>query len=495
MDLKERYFFLPDFILPYDGDNIVLKQFLISDINKIVDFNDYSILPIQYNFQKSAYILLLINNKFISLQDLKDRLLNLIKNGTNNLFNLSFKSVDIIAKNFIHNYKSASKNRYVNIILKYQVNISEDEKIEFYVMIPLPFLKQLINFIFNSEGIEDGKLVDIKTAIEYLKYRLYRDSITSFWELDKLIENLTDKEIQRLNLLLSNNMIEETMLTGFIAGFVLKKRGEIIYRNLSKNLKKEIEKNLNLNFPDKRWIDECFYLIKSSVEQLIFEEKLQLDSLKYISNIKERIKIEKYKKIFKDKPFEDWIIEADKKGVIYELKLLTPNKILCQSLLDVDEKIISIIEKELTANAKKRLEEDIEYEKNNCNKDDIMLSQITIIENLRQIYYEREAKQITDFNRIILSLSKIDLRFLIEEVGILQFSQATIKSDSKLKKYIYLSTQGPVKNLLIDIYSGKIRFKSAFGDLTIKEQQTAVIKKYLELKNEKKLGPDISVAS
>ncbi len=488
MNLKEKYFFFPEFILPFDNSNVILNNFIIEDIQQKFDFSEYIIFPVEYTGFFNSYIFLLFNKSDKSLisEKIDEIILPLLEAGKKNLHSINFKKVNIQIKFPIEELKISTTARYINIILEYQFSL-DNEKIVFYVLIPLSFIKNLLAGIFGK-SIEGKKITSIKDALNYFKFRLYRDSITSFWDLGNFINSLSDKDIQRLiNVLLSNNMMEETMLTGLIAGFVSRGTGEKIFRNLSKNLKQEIEKNLNAKFPDFRWIDECFYLIKSAIEELLLKEKLAVESLKYIMRIKEKLKEEKYRKIFSDKSFEDWIREADKKGEIENLRLITPNKVLIQSLIGTEENIKEIIKKNLTKNAIIRFEEDLEYEKRSSSIDDVMRARIEVIENLKELYYDKEAQKIRDFEEIILSLNKLDLNLLIEECGVLEFAQATIKSSRKLKKHIYSSVTGTLRNLLSDIYSGKVRFKSAFGDQTINKHRHNILKTYLYLKGEGKI--------
>lgn len=485
MNFKEKYFFLPEFILPFDNSNVVLNNFIIEDIQKKFEFNKYIIFPIEYSGFFNSYIFLLFNKSDKSLisEKIDEIILPLLNEGKKNLYSINFRKVNIQIKSHIEEFKISNTARYINIILEYQLNIDND-KIVFYVLIPLSFIKNLLIGIFGK-NIEGERITSIREALNYFKFRLYRDSITSFWDLGNFINSLSDKDTQRLiNVLLSNNMMEETMLTGLIAGFASRGTGEKIFRNLSKNLKQEIEKNLNAKFPDFRWIDECFYLIKSAIEELLLKEKLEIESLKYIIKLKEKLKEEKYRKIFSDKSFEDWIREADKKGEIENLRLVTPNKILIQSLIGTEDSVKEIIKKNLTKNAAIRFEEDLEYEKRSSGPDDVMRARIEVIENLKELYYDKEAQKLEDFEAIILSLNKLDLNLLIEECGVLEFAQATIKSSRKLKKQIYSSVTGTLRNLLSDIYSGKVRFKSAFGDQTINKHRHNILKTYLFLKGE-----------
>ncbi len=490
MNLKDKYFFFPEFILPFNDSNIFLKNFTIEDIQTKFNFNEYIIFPVEYSGFFNSYLFLLFHRKDKSLiiDKINEIILPLLEEGKKKLFSINFKKIDIKIRSPVEKFKISSGIRYINIIFEYQFFHSDIEKLSFYILIPALFIKRLIIGLFGGFIGKEEKIITIKDALDYLKFRLYRDSIISFWDLRNFIQSLSDKDLQRLiNLLLSNNMMEETMLTGLIAGFVSRGSGEKIFRNLSKNLKKEIEKNLNVNFPDFRWIDECFYLIKSAIEELLLQEKLEIESLKYILKIKEQLKEERYQKIFAHKSFDQWIKEAKEKGKIDKLKLITPHKIIAQSLIRAKEETLHIMKENLTKNAIIRLEEDIEYEKKVASMNEIMKARISIVENLKSIYYDSEVNKIKDFEKVILSLNKLDLNLLIEECGILEFAQATIKSSRKLKKHIYSAVSGTLRNLLSDIYSGKVRFKSAFGELTINKIRHQILKTYLFLKGEGKL--------
>ncbi|MBN1898694.1 MAG: hypothetical protein JW827_07955 [Spirochaetes bacterium] len=488
MDFKEQYFFFPDLILPYDDSRIFLKSFTIEDIQIKFKFDDSIIFPVEYSGLFKSYLFLLIQQKDrLNLFNQMDELiLPFFEKGKNNLFSIKFKKLNVKIKEPLPSFSVSPGARYTNIVLEYELVLEESLRIPFFILIPMPFLKALLGALF-PKSMKEGKS-NIKEALELLKFRFYRDSITSFWDLRDFFQALSDKDVQRvINLLLSSNMIEETMLTGLIAGFVTRGTGEKIFRNISKNLKAEIDKNLKLNYPEFRWIDECFYLIKSAIEELLLEDKLDITSLRYLVDIKDRLKEENYKRMFAHKTFQKWISEAKEKKAIDDLRILTPNKIIVRSLKNAESGTINVLKENLTQNALQHFNEDMSFEHRTASSLDIMKARIMVVENLKNIYYDHKVDTMHNFEDILLMLNRLDLNLLVEESGVIEFAQATIRSSQKLKRHIYKNVDGTLKNLLSDIYSGRVRFKSAFGDITINRHRKHILKTYLFLRGEKKI--------
>jgi hypothetical protein len=482
----ENYNFFLNLIFP-ENENFKLKNVeLYKNIKNFAPIENFIIFPVKYiQINSSTLFLLFHKNLFEKVFEIiNDYIYPHLISSSKNLTNINFKKVDLKIEQSV-NYRVIYENIPDELLL---LNYEILNLCEFYFLIPFIFIKNFIKFFIGS-AIEFSKITNITNAINYFKFRLYYDNITSFWDVTDFINTLSDKEVQRLiNILLSNNIIEESMLTALTAGFYIKfNNKEKILRNISKNLRQEIEKNILISFPSYRWIEEACYLIKDGIKELILEDKIDFTSLKYIQNLKEKLREEFYKKFFENKNFDQWIIEAEKNNVLDNLKILTPNKILTRALANSKIEIIDLLTENLTKDGKKLFYEDIEYERKNCSINEIFKSQIIVIENLKDIYYDEIAsKKIEEFEEIISSLNKIDLNFLINQTGVLKFAQATIRATKKFKNYICSMLSGIPKNLLIDIYTGKVRFKSSFGEITINKFKQEILKIYFFLKNEGK---------
>ena len=336
--------------------------------------------------------------------------------------------------------------------------------------------------IFKQPLKEEIKTIEL--LLKEIKYNFFRENLGSFWNIKDLINMLNSKDLQiLLNTLLKLNVIEETMLTAFVASFAGTEIEKKILNNLSKNMRNEVLKNLKENFPDKRWIEEVTYLIKSGIESLLLENKLKIKEMEYLFNLKNKLRLEYYQKVFSNKPFTVYLEEAHQRKAIEQLMNKVKRNILARSLINLNEKYIKLFTSKLRKQGAREFIEDIKYQSEISTKEDILKAQIEVIENLKEIYYDKIASKIDKFEDVITSLSPEDLRLLIEEYGITGFAQATINLPKKTKRYIYLSISGVMRNLLIDIYTGKIRFKENFGEMTINKNRKNILKCYLYLKN------------
>ncbi len=102
---------------------------------------------------------------------------------------------------------------------------------------------------------------------------------------------------------------------------------------------------------------------------------------------------------------------------------------------------------------------------------------------LNNLIYEEKAKDISVFNPVIMRLSPINLKLLIEESGVVNFIQATLKAEKEMKRYVLSAVKGIEKALIMDLYSGKVRFKKSFGEVTIKKIKVDILKIYFYLKD------------
>jgi len=110
-------------------------------------------------------------------------------------------------------------------------------------------------------------------------------------------------------------------------------------------------------------------------------------------------------------------------------------------------------------------------------------ARIKVVEEIKNIYYEKKAEDVLVFKPIIMNLNPLNLNLLIEESGLIKFSQATYNEPPELKKHIFNSVRGVVRLLFIDLFSGKIRFKQSFGEQTIKLLKKEILKIYYFLKD------------
>jgi len=312
-NFKDKFFFIVEFFLPED-DKVKVDDLLIVHNPQVFNLYEYFVYPIEYSgFFSNTFFLLLKREDFLfnKPEPLFEIIKTKLKQGIKNLYFLNFKKLFFKVNPYVDNIKIDTSF----LLIKYVCKFNEKEKKEFFLLIPDKFL---INFIVSVLGekfyIYSQKLEkDIVELLSYFKLRLYRDSITSYWDIGNFINELNDKNLQLLlNMLLKNNIVEETMLTGFIAGFKDSKIMQRLINNLSKNVQEDVQKNLTYIIFDNRWIEECKYLIKNGIERLIFNGLIDFPSLKYIRNLKARIKQERYSKIFQDKSFEDFLKDAYK---------------------------------------------------------------------------------------------------------------------------------------------------------------------------------------
>ena len=479
-DLKNKYSFLSDFFLP-ENDKFKIKKIDFNNIKTLIRFYDYYIYPISYKgfFNATSFLLL---NKEIFLLENKDDVIkeinDILTNGLVNLNQINFKELKVII------------NQYVD-----EFNIKEE-----YLFIETELNSKLLNFIipyqflyfFSSNFFVEYKAIKndtIEKILDYIKFRLYRDGAAALWDLKNFIAQLNNKNLQNLiNKLLKNKLVEETMLTGFIAGFYGSATQEKIFQNLSKYMQQEVIKNIDYYKSDKRWVEQCFYLITNAIEKLILQNEFIFENLHYIYDLKEKLKEELYQKIFKNKPFENWLIEAEQKQIIEKIKLLVPNKIILISLKGLQEKYLFFFFKNLSQKTIGTFKDDYYHYSRESSNLEVNKARIFILDKIKNIYYSDKAKELSVFSDKIKNLNKINLNLLIEEVGILKFAQASIKENKEFKKHILYLLNGIVKNLAIDIYSGKVRFKQSFGDQTINLAKREILEMYYYLLGEEKFA-------
>ncbi len=481
-ELKEKYFFLVDFFLP-ESENLFLKKNLIVRKNHYLNYLNYFIYPIQYKgFFNASFFILLLREDFL-FQD-KASFLSTVEDslhhGLKNIYLLNFKKLQININHYVDEVDFNSNY----LLLQYELN-TQQNNFSFHIIITWDFLNCFINGLVSEKNIDTKN--DISELLAYLKLRLYRDSITSFWDLRNFVSELSDKNIQLLlNQLLKNNIVEETMLTGFIAGFHNNEIVARLLKNLSRNLQDDVQKNLSFIMTDKRWVEESFYLIRSGIETMVFDNQLQISQLNYIQKIKDRIKKERYFKIFKDKSFQDYLLEFFKKDLIEKIKLKVERKLILISLKNCDEKSVNFFLENLSRHAREEFLNDLSFY-TNSTEEEVFKIRIKIIEEVKSLIYEKEAEDIAVFKNIIMNLAPLNLKLLIEEAGIIKFVHATIQEGKELKKHILNSIEGVEKSLFIDLYSGKVRFKQSFGEQTINKTKKEILKIYYFLKGNGKL--------
>ncbi len=479
---KREFQFISEFFIPECKD-FKLKEIEICDIKQKI--KNKKIIPIKYESPLNSIA-------FIVMESNLDKELPAIQKGFEkgiaNISKIIFKQLKCSMLSPIDTIKFSNKN-YINLLLEYNFS----NQFNFYTVVPLLFLKNFYRTVFKQPVREEIKTIE--QLLKEIKYNFFRENFGSFWSIKDLVNMLNSKDLQiLLNTLLKLNIIEETMLTAFVASFSGTEVEKKILSNLSKNMRNEVLKNLKENFPDKRWIEEVTYLIKAGIETLLLENKLKIKEMEFLFKLKNKLKLEYYRKVFLNKPFTDYLEEAHQRKVIEQLMKKVRRNILARSLVNLNEKYINLFTSKLRTQGAKEFIEDVKYQSEISTKEDILKAQIEVIENLKEIYYDKIASRIDKFEDVITSLSPEDLKLLIEEYGITGFAQATINLPKKIKQYIYISINGVMRNLLIDIYSGKIRFKENFGEMTINKNRKNILKCYLYLKNVGRIksGKDLS---
>jgi len=479
-NLKKQYFFIIDFFLP-ENKNLLLKEFQIVSEIEFLHFIDYIIYPVEYKgfFNASSYVLL--NREAFLYKDKKnflDKIYDNFMKGENNIYSLNFKNLTIRIKPYIDEFDFG--NDY--IALKYEFLENPGD---FWLILTQEFIYSFLKGLLNERT---KKKASVSELLSYLKLRLYRDSITSFWDLNNFIKELANKETQSLlNLLLKNIIVEETMLAGFIAGFKDSALMTKLIDNLSINVRGDVQKSLNSALMDYRWVQESTYLVRTGIEKLIFENKLSLPHLKYITNIKEKIKKERYQKFFQDKSYEHYLNDAYEDNLIEKIKVKVDRKSLLMSLKGCKETTIKYFLNTLSLNAQNEFKEDMLHYHTHVTEEKLLETRIKVIEALKSLYYEKKAEDLLLFKPIIFDLNSLNLNLLIEEAGVLKFAQATYMDNKELKKHIIFAVKGVVRLLFVDLYEGKVRFKSGFGEATIRALKKEILKTYYFLKDNGKM--------
>ena len=157
------------------------------------------------------------------------------------------------------------------------------------------------------------------------------------------------------------------------------------------------------------------------------------------------------------------------------------------SLKNCKEKIVKYFLDTLSSNARQDFKDDLLHYQDKTKEEEVFKSRIKIVEVLKNLIYEKKAEDTLVFKQIILDLNTLNLNLLIEKAGVIKFAQATINEKKDLKKHIILSTSGVVRLLFFDLYSGKVRFKSGFGEATIKGIKKEILKIYYFLKDTGKM--------
>ncbi|MBU1075669.1 MAG: hypothetical protein KKH98_00150 [Spirochaetes bacterium] len=482
-DLKSNYFFLNDFFLP-QNNNLNANDFLIINEKDHPDLLKFFIYPVLYRgfFDNRAFILL--KREDFSYTD-KDEFLKEITDffhaGLKNIYALNFKKLQVSIESYIDDISFDSNY----LLLQYEKKTIKGT-LPFSILITKIFLRDFIIGLISSDDrtVKTKNKKSIQELLDYFKLRLYRDSITSFWDLRNFIYTLEDKDIQHLiTLLLKSNIIEETMLTGFIAGFSDNETKRKLLKNLSRNVQEDVQKNISFMGSDKRWIDESFYLIRSGIEKLIFNDQLSLSQLKYILQIKERLKKEKYLTLFQKRPYEDYLNEMNRKEMIEKIKIKVDRKTLLVSLKSCRKEDVKLFMENLSRNASDEFLADLIFYNENAVEEEVINARMKVIEAMKDLIYDEKSRDIVVFASIIINLTPVNLRLLLEESGIIKFIQATLQEKKEVKKHILGSVKGIPRDLILDLYSGKVRFKKSFGELTVKVLKQDILRIYYFLKD------------
>ncbi len=472
MNLKNEFDFIADWFV--SNNHFYLKEIVVGDIINYIEISDYRISSVVYSGIVNETVYIFFKNINFS-EDVFKKLKNNMSLSLKNIEGIVLKKIsirfseDVNLKDILEKIKN--KGLILNFLYQGEYNL--------VLFLPYIFIKKFLQDIFKVY-----ENLSILESLRKIKANLYKSDILLYWELKDFINILSNKEIQNfINTLLKNNIIEETMLAALIAGTGEKWIHNKIYLNLSKNMKSEMNYILSNNYPDKRWIDEVLLIVKSSISSMLFREIIRFEKLEYILKLKEKIKIEKYNKIFKEKPFDIWLKEIYDNGLITELRHKAERNLLIKSIADYSEEFLEFYYVGLSSNARSEYKTDFLYFKKHSGKDEIYKSKIKVVEIIKDIYYSGESKKIKYFYDIIKELSSDELEILIMEVGITKFAQATLSANKEFKRDIYALLKGNLRDLMLDIYRGRIRFKSGFGEQTINQNKREIIKTYLYLRD------------
>ncbi|MDD5066611.1 MAG: FliG C-terminal domain-containing protein [bacterium] len=476
-ELKDKYFFIVDLFLPED-DNFRLKEFSLAPVPSL-RFFEYYIYPVVYRGFFESILYLLLKRESFLYEDkpaLREDLRHKLGKGLRNLYSVNFRELNFEISGYTDEFKLEDEH----LLLDYDWNGRS-----LLFLVPQEFIREFSGGFFRS--FDKGKSCSLTRRLDHLSLHLYRENMTSFWDMGNFFRELPDKDIQDLfQRLLKGNMIEETMLTGFMANFHGTEIMDRIYRNLSQNIRCDVMKNLEHLIQDKRWLEECLYLVRLAVEELLWQEPVPLERLAYFHELKDRIRNERYRRIFRDKSFEQWLQEAKTRDMIELLKPRVNTRTILISLKGLDKEYLDFFLENASVKAVETMQEDYHFNLQNCTEQEVFESRIKVVEAVRGIRYEKKAGDISRFRDVLTRLSRSHLNLLVGTAGIVRFSQAILHEDKEFKKYVFYSVSGTVQDLLMDIQSGRIRFKQSFGEQTVNRAKKEILKICYSLEDDNK---------
>lgn len=430
---------------------------------------DHILYAVDYSgFFQSRFFLLLGRGSF--LFENKQEVLGLIRQrlaaGLAHLYRVNFRELAFEINGPLDEFEEPSESLY----LEYAPG---GRPVSF--LMPLEFLKSFLISFFRLGEIK--KHSGFQELLCLLRARLYQDSLSSFWDIKNFFSALEDREIQDIfHLLLKGGRIEETMLTGFIAFFQGTPVMDRLMKNISRNMREDVIRNSPGLMRDRRWTGECVYLVRLALEEMLFTNQIRLPRLDFWAELRGRIKEERFGKIFRKKSYPLWLEEGREKRVLDRLRLKTDIKTILRSLAGLDERYLAFFTRNISSQALAAVREDFRYYTGISSRQEAQSARVRIVEILKDIYYEEKAQNILFFQNVLLDLDTGRLGQVIELAGIIRFSQALAGEGKEFKKGILASLSGVAKDLLADIISGKVRFKQAFGEQTVKAAKKEVLK-------------------
>lgn len=459
--------------------------------------------PIATEYMKVTYLSPLNASVLISTSPpISPNLLKLILQSSNLLSILFHEPPNIeIGKETINLHIASSNLKLPLVVLSAEIKKRDQRTEEFLKELESPLRIQIIitpgffkSLLLTSHNISTLEVIkkDIKEKRELIKVLGKLEEFVGLkvifppWDLDTLFSMLTDTQIQYvLKVLLSNNTLTEDMLATLIAS--LPKSGPRIKNNISKNLLKEVQSRQNSNFlQDPRWVEEVKFSVSTSIMKLFGEMQIENEKIQYLEKLKEEYENYITKMFLKRQNFEEFILKniIEAKNLHTVISMIGRDTFL-KAVVDVPEHILEKLSNQLSKRGVEMLIEDKRYKAKNIELGEIIRSKKEVIEAILALNFSEGYKRgEIEVEELIKTLKMNEEVYVIaQKVGISKFIIAVKALPTGPRKYILDIMTGPLKNLTLDIITGKVRFVSMYGEKTEKEAILDLLKNIWIIKN------------
>ncbi|MDH4128672.1 MAG: hypothetical protein OEV44_07970 [Spirochaetota bacterium] len=359
----------------------------------------------------------------------------------------------------------------------------------FSIFIPRKTINHLIALLLrtNIAKIDDPK--KLSDYISELRTEFYRKNINFPLDIVDFFNAISNNDFQKIvGSLLSNNLMSYDMLWALASK--IDDGIDRVLNNISKNQKDDFLEAVSKNAEsaDFKWVEIAIYQIGLSLDALARDKKIESLQMERLKKILEDIVYRELELFFYVKSFDSWIEKAFEEKTLQDVLSQCNDLILAKGFISIQEKTVSLIEKNISKRKLQYLKEDIDYQKRNCTKSDEILAQYEIVKMLISFSFKHLSSEEKLIEKWIPRFRTInDLNFAVNYLGPIEFSLSLIPLSIPMKRYVIKNLKSPLKYFVSYFLTNKIKLNFPYGDLRIKEATNNVIKAFYQLEKEGKI--------